>query len=87
VNSFTLSVNVNNTPLGKTWSVDIKDLRLESEAPETLLINSTNSYSFGYTPFGALSKRLHVLVDNVELPYQDLPSTTSGRPNNYTIPA
>jgi hypothetical protein len=56
-------MTVNGQTRSKDWTVKIYDLRIESDAPDTLLINSTNTYSFDYTPFGALSTTLHVLVD------------------------
>ena len=62
--SFSLNVAVNNVNLGKSWTADIKDLRIETTAPDTLLISSNESYTFPYVPFGALTKTLHVVIDN-----------------------
>lgn len=85
--TFNLTVDVNGSRVGKTWSVQIIDLRLESDAPNTLMLANTNSYNFPYVPYGALDKTLHVLVDNVEIGTQLLRSASSGRAANYTIPA
>lgn len=85
--TFNLVVEVNGASLGKSWTVNIIDLHIESNAPDTLLLNSSNSYTFPYTPFGALTKTLHVLVDNVQVGTQELISDTSGRPSTYTISA
>lgn len=85
--NFTLTVTVNETSLGKNWTVDMKDLRIESDAPDTLLIPSDESYVFPYTPFGALEKYLHVVIDG-DTTHETtvrLVSSTSGRPNNVTI--
>jgi len=65
----------------------MKDLRIESDAPDTLLIPSDESYIFPYTPFGALEKYLHVVIDG-DTTHETtvrLVSSTSGRPNNVTI--
>ena len=86
---FNLTVTVNGVNLGKEWTVNIIDLHLESDAPDVLLINATESYNFPYTAFGALTKTLHVIIDNdteneIE---QTLSSVTSGRAATITIPA
>jgi len=87
--SFTLAVTVNNTTLGKSWTANIIDLHLESTAPEVLLISTDEAYNFPYTPFGALSKTLHVIVDD-DTEHEmtvSLSSVTSGRATQVTIPA
>ena len=86
-NIFSLSVSygTDTTPVGKTWRVNIYDLYIESEAPETLLINSTSSYGFVYTAFGALDKTLHVLIDNNNVGTKSLSASTSGRADTFTI--
>lgn len=86
---FNLTVTVNGVNLGKEWTVNIIDLHLESDAPDVLLINATEPYNFPYTAFGALTKTLHVIIDNnteneIE---QTLSSVTSGRAATITIPA
>ena len=85
--NLSLTVSVNGTNLGKSWTVNIVDLHIESNAPDTLLVSTDTAYSFQYTPFGALTKTLHVLVDDVEIGTQSLLSATSGRSNSYSIPA
>ena len=85
---FNLSVTVNGVNLGKDWTVNIIDLHLESDAPEVLLINATESYNFPYTAFGALTKTLHVIIDDdtEHTTTQTLSSVTSGRAAYVTIP-
>lgn len=87
--SFTLAVAVNGTTLGKSWTVNIIDLHLESTAPDVLLINSSESYNFPYTPFGALSKTLYVIIDDdtEHATTASLFAVTSGRTAQVTIPA
>lgn len=86
--TLTVQINENERPLTKTWTVNLIDLRIESEAPQVLLINSTESYNFPYTAFGALNKTLHVIIDgdteNESL--IQLSSLTSGRPGEFIIP-
>ena len=85
--SFSIVVTVNGVNLGKSWTVNIIDLHIESDAPDTLLLNTDNTYSFSYVPFGALTKTLHVLIDGTEVGTQTLVAATSGRINSYVIPA
>ena len=86
---FNLSVQVNNDTLGTSWTINIIDLHLESDAPEVLLINAAEAYNFPYTAFGALTKTLHVIIDNdtEHKITQSLSSVTSGRAAYVAIPA
>ena len=87
-NNVSLSVNygTDTTPLGKTWKVNIYELNIESNAPDTLLINSTESYDFPYTSFGALNKMLHVIIDNEREITASLSAATSGYASTISIP-
>ena len=85
--NFNLTVTVNGARLGQAWSVNIIDLHIESTAPDTLLLGAEESYAFPYTPFGALQKTLHVIIDNDtenEI-ITSLQASTSGRASNFTI--
>lgn len=86
--SITVNYGTGTTPLGKTWKVNIYELDIKSNAPDTLLISNIESYDFQYTPFGALNKILHIIIDN-DITHEttiNLASTTSGRSSYYTIP-
>ena len=87
--TFNLAVTVNGTTLGKSWTVNIIDLHLESTAPDVLLISTSESYNFPYTPFGALNKTLYVIIDDdtEHKTTVSLSSVTSGRATQVTIPA
>ena len=87
--SFALSVAVNGTTIGQSWTVNIIDLHLESEAPEVLLIDAAEAYNFPYVAFGALSKTLNIVIDDdtEHKITQTLSSVTSGRAAFATIPA
>ena len=86
--SLSVSYGTGITPLGKTWKVNIYELNIESNAPDTLLINSTDSYSFPYTSFGALNKTLHVVIDNDKAHEITAPlsAATSGYASTISIP-
>ena len=87
--SFALSVAVNGTTIGQSWTVNIVDLHLESDAPEVLLISAAEAYNFPYTAFGALSKTLNIVIDDdtEHKITQTLSSVTSGRAAFAVIPA
>ena len=85
---FTLSVDVGGAaPLGKTWRVNLTELRLESDAPDNLLIAVDDEYAFPYTPVGAVSKNLIVTIDkdteNEQTRTVTIPSNVSGTPSTY----
>ena len=87
---FTLSVDVGGSaPLGKTWRVNLTELRLESNAPDNLLISVDNEYAFPYIPIGAVNKTLKVTIDkgtqNEQTHSVSIPSTISGTPSTYIL--
>lgn len=87
--TFELVVTTEGTQQTKNWTVRVIDLHLESEAPEVLLISSSEAYNFPYAAFGALTKTLHVIIDD-DTEHEitaTLTSITSGRTATVTIPA
>jgi len=88
MNTFNLIMTTGtNETLYRQYTVDIKELRLESSAPETLITNTNATAELPYTPFGALEKYLHVFVDNTEIDSVRLSATNTGNELIYTIPA
>lgn len=85
--TFNLAVNVDNAVVNRTWTVNIIELRLESNAPESMLIATGDTYKIAYTPYGALTKTLYVKVDGTTIGTQELGSATSGSELEYTIPS
>ena len=87
---FTLSVDVGGSaPLGKTWRVNLTELRLESNAPDNLLISIDDTYDFPYTPIGAVNKTLTVTIDKGTENEQErnisIANTISGSATTYTL--
>jgi len=88
MNTFNLEmVTGTNETLYRQYTVDIKELRLESNAPETLINNLGATAELLYTPFGALEKYLHVFIDNVETDTVRLGASNTGNELSYNIPA
>jgi len=73
--------------LYRQYTVDIKELRLESTAPETLITNLNTTAELPYTPLGALEKNLHIFIDNIETDVVHLSATNTGNELTYIIPA
>jgi hypothetical protein len=87
---FTLSVDVGGSaPIGKTWRVNLTELRLESDAPDNLLIAVDDEYAFPYTPVGAVNKTLTITIDkgsaNEQTRNVSIPNTISGTPSTYIL--
>ena len=81
---FTLTITDDAGSLAtKSWTVQKVDLRLESTFSDAY--GYQNDVTFNYTPYGAIQKDVHFILDKKEL--GTVRTSTSGIPTSYTIPA
>lgn len=76
------AVDVNNVSKSLAYTVEVVDLRVTSAFDDTAVY--ADAISFRYTPYGAIEKTVHFLVDGAQIGTQTV--TTSGRQQTYSIP-
>lgn len=69
----------------KSWTVQIVDVRIESNFNDKYTFNAGSPVNFTYTPYGAISKTVHFKFDGVKL--DPVVTASSGTLQSYTLPA
>lgn len=83
---FTLTVTDSAGSINlKSWTVQIVDIRLESSFSDRNTYRVGENVNFTYTPYGAVSKTVHVKLDGTEL--SSVTTAASGTLQSYSLPA
>ena len=87
-NTFNVTITTTtNETYTRTWSVDIKQLSILSNAPASDVAEVGDTIDLAYTPYGAMQKTLIVKVDGVQVKTETLGAGITGTEQVCTIPA
>lgn len=78
-------VDANGTMAVKTWTIQVIDVRIESDFKDSRTYIAGSPVNFTYKPYGSIPKTVHFKLDGVEIGTTTI--TASGTQQTYTIPA
>lgn len=78
-------VDANGTMAVKTWTVQVIDVRIESDFRDSRTYAAGSPVNFTYKPYGSIPKTVHFKLDGVEIGTAAV--SASGTQQTYTIPA
>lgn len=82
---FTLTVTDETGSVAvKSWTVQKVDIRIESNFNDRYTNAISRAVSFSYTPYGAIPKTIHFILDGVEI--HTIDTNSSGTLQSYSIP-
>ena len=71
----------------KTWYVSVVDVKLESNFDDTRKYTANSPVVFTYTPYGAVDKTVHYLLDGKEIGTKTSAKGAAGLSDSFSIPA
>ena len=71
----------------KTWYVSVVDVKLESAFDDTRKYTANSPVTFTYTPYGAVDKTVHYLLDGREIGTKTSAKGAAGLSDSFSIPA
>lgn len=78
-------VDANGTMAVKTWTIQVIDVRIESDFRDSRTYTAGSPVNFTYKPYGSIPKTVHFKLDGVEIGTATV--SASGTQQAYTIPA
>ena len=69
----------------KAWTIRIVDVRLESDFSDKKTYDAGATVNFPFTPYGAIDKTIHFLLDGKEIGTKISSAASSGLSDSYTI--
>ena len=78
-------VDANGTMAVKTWTIQVIDVRIESDFRDSRTYAAGTPVNFTYKPYGSIPKTVHFKLDGKEIGTATI--TASGTQQTYTIPA
>ena len=70
----------------KIWYVSVVDVKLESNFDDSRTYEANKEVSFTYTPYGAVDKTVHILLDGEEIDTVTSVKAAAGLSTSYSVP-
>ena len=79
--------DVGSAPATTFWYVSVVDMKLESGFNDRRYYPANSPIDFTFTPYGAVDKTIHFVLDGKEIGTKTISQNNSGRSDSYSLPA
>ena len=84
--TLTITDDVGSAPASTFWYISVVDMKLESNFNDRRYYDVDSPVDFTFTPYGAVEKTVHFVLDGEEIGTKTISENNSGRSDSYRVP-